>query len=208
MEAIIIIAWAFLSFAALFAAVGLVFTLASPRAAKRSWPGTCDFLIILGCAAENGSPSEELRLRIEAARAYLEQNPACVAVASGGNARQGQLETEARVIERELARAGIEQTRIIREDRARNTYENMAYSLQIIHGTAGAGAAPRIGIATSDYHVFRSLRIARMYHLQAAAVAAKSPARCFKSRAREYIMFYHYIFRWLQMKLCRGQVPR
>lgn len=207
MIVLIITAWVMLVLAALFAAGGLAYPLVCLRAVKRARPGTCDYLIILGCAVENGSPSEELRLRIQEARAYLAKNPACVAVASGGMVRQGQRETEARVMERELARAGIEQTRILREDRARNTYENIAYSLKIIHDTAGAAAAPRIGIATSDYHVFRSLLIARMYHLQAAAVAAKSPARSCKSRAREYIMFYHYIFRRLSMKFHQRQIP-
>lgn len=207
MSVLIITAWVMLILASLFAGGGILFSLICLHTAKKAQPGTCDYLIILGCAAENGSPCEELRLRIEAAHAYLVNNPACVAVASGGNVRQGQAVTEARVIQRELIRAGIEQTRIIREDHARNTYENIEYSLQIIHDTAGAGAAPRIGIVTSDYHIFRSLLIARMYHLQAAALAANSPARSYKSRAREYIMFYHYIFRWLRMKLCRRQVP-
>jgi len=201
MDAIIIIAGILFVIALLFTAGGLVFSLVCLRAAKRARPDACNFLIILGCGVSgDGSPSEELRLRIEAARVYLEKNPACTAVASGGMVRPDQQETEACVIERELIKAGIDRARIIREDRARNTYENIAYSLKIIHDAADSGAAPRIAVATSDYHVFRSLRIARLYHLQADAVAAKSPARSIKSRAREYIMFYHYIFRWLLIK--------
>jgi len=206
MDAIIIIAYGLLLFAALFAAGGFVYSFAALRAAKRAQTGECDYLIVLGCAVEDGSPAEELRLRIEAARDYLIKNPSCAAVASGGKVRSGQRDTEAQVIERELERLGIEPARIVREDRSRNTYENMAYSLNIIHGLTRADA--RIGIATSDYHISRSLRIARMYHLYPVTVAAKSPAGSWKSRAREYIMFYHYIYRWLQMKLHQRQVPR
>lgn len=208
MSVLIIAAWSVLLLAALFAGGGLLFTFVSQLAAMRSRPGNCGFLIILGCAVENGCPSEELRLRIEAAREYLVRNPDCIAVASGGIVRPGQKVTEAQVIQRELIRAGIDQSRIVREDRARNTYENMEYSLKIIQGAAGNGTAPGVAVATSDYHVFRSLLIARLYHLQASAVAAKSPARSYSSRAREYIMFWHYIFRRLQMKLYRRQTAR
>mgnify|MGYP002682918429 CR=1 FL=1 len=80
--------------------------------------------------------------------------------------------------------------------------------LKIIRGAAGNGAAPGVAVATSDYHVFRSLLIARLYHLPASAVAAKSPAHSYSSRAREYIMFWHYVFRRLQMKLYRRQAAR
>ncbi|HQH63122.1 MAG TPA: hypothetical protein PLE55_05685, partial [Clostridiales bacterium] len=61
MSVLIIAAWSVLLLAALFAGGGLLFTFVSQLAAMRSRPGNCGFLIILGCAVENGSPSEELR---------------------------------------------------------------------------------------------------------------------------------------------------
>lgn len=114
-----------------------------------------DCIIVLGAKVNGTVPSGALTQRIWAAAKYLERNPDCICIASGG---QGDDEgiSEAECIKGNLIAIGIEEERIIIEDQSTDTGANITNSLRLIpEGTE------RIGIVTNDFHIFRALAIAR-----------------------------------------------
>jgi uncharacterized SAM-binding protein YcdF (DUF218 family) len=123
-----------------------------------------DCIIVLGAQVRESGPSVAFRFRLDAACDYLNDNPGTVCVVSGA---QGFNEP---VSEGEAGRAylisrGITEERIFAETEARNTTENIAYSLRIFEAKGNksgtTGAPLRIGVVTNNFHVFRSLHIAR-----------------------------------------------
>ena len=117
-------------------------------------PAELDCVIVLGAKVNATAPSGALRQRIDAAAGYLEANPDTLCIASGG---QGDDEgiSEAQCIRDNLMALGIDGARIVLEDRSVDTYTNLQNSIPLLpEGTR------TVGIVTSDFHVFRSLRTA------------------------------------------------
>ena len=114
-----------------------------------------DYVIVLGAQVYEDRPSVVLANRLDAACEYLERNAGTRCIVSGG---QGANEpaTEASVMAAYLERRGIDPARIIAEDRSRTTVENIANCRGLVDP-----ANDRVGIATSNFHLFRSLGIAR-----------------------------------------------
>lgn len=117
-------------------------------------PGGLDHIIVLGARVNGTVPSGALRERIEAAAEYLLANPDTICVASGGQG-SGEDMTEADCIIRELKARGISEDRLIAEDKATDTRENLRNSLELI-GDSGRN----IGIVTNDFHVYRAVGMA------------------------------------------------
>ena len=117
-------------------------------------PAELDCVIVLGAKVNATAPSGALRQRIDAAAGYLVANPDTLCIASGG---QGDDEgiSEAQCIRDNLMALGIDGARIVLEDRSVDTYTNLQNSIPLLpEGTR------TVGIVTSDFHVFRSLRTA------------------------------------------------
>lgn len=113
-----------------------------------------EYVVILGAQVRGCTPSKVLQKRIDTAAAYLEEYPLAIAVCSGGQGK-GEEISEAEAIRRGLIEKGIEEERILLEDRSTSTMENILYSREII----GDDTLP-VTIITNDFHVFRALRIA------------------------------------------------
>ena len=111
----------------------------------------CDYLIVLGAGVNGTRPSLSLRDRIDGAYDYLQQHPNTVAILSGGKG-DGENITEAECMFRCLTEAGIPEERLIKEERATSTEENLAYSLALMERTEDT----RIGILSSEYHLYRA----------------------------------------------------
>lgn len=123
-----------------------------------------DCIIVLGAQVRDSGPSVAFRFRLDAACDYLKDNPSTVCIVSGA---QGFNEPSS---EGEAGRAylisrGIAAERIFAETESRNTTENIAYSLRIFEAEGDAegatGDSLRVGVVTNNFHVFRSLHIAR-----------------------------------------------
>lgn len=114
-----------------------------------------DCLIVLGAQVYKDRPSVVLQYRLDCAVDYLEKNPRTTCIVTGGQGFN-EPQTEADVMADYLEQQGIDPARIIREDRATNTEENIEFSKAFIDP-----AHDRIGIVTNDFHVFRGTRIAR-----------------------------------------------
>lgn len=114
-----------------------------------------DYIIVLGAQVRETEPSAVLRYRLDSAYDYLLENPETICIVSGG---QGPNEPspEAHVMASYLQRRGIPEERIIVEDQALNTNQNICYSMRFFDENSA-----RVGIVTNDFHVFRGVRIAR-----------------------------------------------
>lgn len=126
-------------------------------------PG-CDYIIVLGAAVRGEAPATPLLLRMQAALAYLGENPETVAIASGGQGR-GEDISEAECIRRYLTGNGIEASRILMEDQSSDTMENLRNSYRLIPEGAS------VGIVSNSFHLSRARLIARLNgHPDAAGI--------------------------------------
>lgn len=124
--------------------------------ASRSAPSGAT-VIVLGASVRGNRASTMLADRLNAAVRYLEENPDSVCVVSGG---QGENEErpEADVMREYLLDKGIADSRIYREDQSTSTYENIAFSKEIIERE---GLCRTVVIATQEFHQYRGQSFAR-----------------------------------------------
>lgn len=148
--------------------VGALCALVATAAAMVPPPGL-DCLIVLGAGLRpDGTPSEALAYRLDAALDYLEDNPQTRCVVSGGQGL-GEVRAEADAMADYLTERGLDGGRLTLEDRSRDTAENVRNSVVLL--------APEetVGVVTNDFHLYRALRIAARNGLSdAAGLAAPS----------------------------------
>ena len=120
---------------------------------QKAEPGM-DYIIILGAQVRGTTITKSLLKRLNTAAAYLEVNTDTMAIVSGG---KGEMEavTEAEAMKRYLIKIGIAGKRIIKEDKSRNTFENILYSKKYLKPNA------KVAIVTNGFHIFRSISIAK-----------------------------------------------
>ena len=113
------------------------------------------YLIVLGAQMKPNGPSVVLEKRLRRAYTYLTENPETLCVLSGG---QGSNEpvSEAQGMYEDLVKKGIDPKRLILEDQSTNTVENLRFSRKLI-----PQEVQKVGIVTSNFHVYRSLRLAK-----------------------------------------------
>ena len=126
------------------------------QAAHGTPDADADYLIVLGAGVIGRTPSLSMLERLSAAKAYLDAHPDCVAVVSGGQGPGEQI-TEAKAMSDWLIARGIAPERIIPEDRATNTAENLSYSFALIPDARSAS----IAVCSSEYHLYRAQYLAR-----------------------------------------------
>ena len=135
-----------------------------------------DFIVILGCwFRKDGSLPPLLRGRADRAISFWREQKEstgkeAVFIPSGG---QGRDETmpEAEAIRRYLLSQGVPESAILPENRSANTYQNMAFSKEIIQDVRPDG---RTVFATTNYHVFRSGIWAAQAGLTAEGIGGKT----------------------------------
>ena len=146
------------------------------RSVKMKPTGPADYLVILGCAfRKDGTLTPLLKGRVDRAVAFNEVQKAAggkeaVYVPSGG---QGPDESmpEAEAMSRYLRSIGISEAQILKEDKSRNTYQNMLFSGKLIKERS-EGA--RVVYSTTNYHVFRSGVWANLAGLRAEGIGSKT----------------------------------
>jgi uncharacterized SAM-binding protein YcdF (DUF218 family) len=150
-------------------------------------PKNADYVIILGAKVNGKVPSQVLQSRIDAAAKYLTENKNTIAIASGGKG-SGEDISEAEAIKNELMKKGIDESRIIMENRSTNTVENIEFSKKLIPKNAKSGI-----VVTNTFHMYRSLSIAHDQGLTLSGLPAETPANAvIKSYSREYLAITKY----------------
>jgi uncharacterized SAM-binding protein YcdF (DUF218 family) len=146
-----------------------------------------EYIIILGARVKGTTPSLSLQYRIDAAAAYLNQNPQAIALASGGQG-PGEDITEAEAIKQGLMNQGVDETRIIVENQSTSTIENITFSKKLIPNNLEKGF-----IVSNDFHLFRAKMIAKDHGLKLEGLPAKTPTiALMKSYTREYLAITKY----------------
>lgn len=155
------------------AALGIGFTAVMTGIVVRDMSGdmpvACDYVIVLGAGLDKETPSLTLVDRLQRTAEYMNEFPDSIAIVSGSQG-SGETITEALAMERYLVSSGIPRERIIKEEKATNTNENLIYSREIIDSRGGGSAA----IVSSDYHIFRARLLAQKQGLSAVMLSAKS----------------------------------
>ena len=131
------------------------------HANQKADPGM-DYIIVLGAQVKGTRVSNTLKKRLDTAVSYLKENPATVAIVSGGQG-VGEDISEAEAMKSYLLQYGIEEKRIIKEEKSTNTNENIRFSKELMR-TADAPVA----IVTNGFHVFRAVGIAKKQGLSSA----------------------------------------
>ncbi len=111
-----------------------------------------DAVIVLGCRVKGETPSSMLWIRTKTACDILVEHPEAVVVVSGGQG-PGESITEAEAMRRMLAEWGIEEHRIIMEDKSTSTAENFDNSAAILKEL---GINENVAIVTSEFHQYRA----------------------------------------------------
>lgn len=137
-------------------------------------------VVVLGAGVNGRTPSLSLLTRLDAALAYIQDKPDIPIVVSGSQGR-GEEISEARCMYDWLTAHGVPAERIILEERAENTEENIRYSLELLEKLDIAG---NIAVVSSDYHLCRAAM-----HLGGGMVpvAARMPARYLPLTVNYYI---------------------
>lgn len=126
-----------------------------------------DYIIVLGAQVKESGPSVVLRYRLDRAVSYLKENDNTLVIVSGGKGIN-EPATEASVMKEYLVNNGINENRIIIEDKSNTTKENLINSKKITRDNKS------IGIVTNNFHMYRALLIGKKYKVIAVGIPSKS----------------------------------
>ncbi len=114
-----------------------------------------DYIIVLGAQLKPTGPSKVLQMRLDTAYSYLIKNPNTRVIVSGGQGNN-EPDTEAQGMYEYLVKLGVEEERIIKEDKSFNTLQNILYSSEFLDKENST-----VGIVSNNFHIFRATGIAR-----------------------------------------------
>ena len=162
-------------------------------AANKKAPQGAAAVIVLGAGLRGERPTLVLKRRMDTAIAYLNENPASVAILSGGKG-EGERISEAEAMARYFAQKGIPTSRFIKEDQSESTQENFLYSLAIIRDRFGADAS--VAFVTTDFHVYRAQRVAQKLGMHVNGIAAPDVWYIsLNNHLRECVAVWEYAFK-------------
>lgn len=124
-------------------------------------------IVVLGCHVKGTEPSLMLKRRLNAAYEYLEANPDVKCVVTGGQG-SGEVISEAEAMKVYLMDKGINENRILEENKSTNTYENLAFAKKILEENEISGD---IVIVTDGFHQYRASIIAKKQGLNAYSIS-------------------------------------
>lgn len=142
--------------------------------AEKNEPKDTKLIVVLGCQVRGERPSRMLRRRLDAAYEAIQKHPDALCVVSGGKGPDEKI-SEAECMKRYLVEKGLDEGRIIMEDRSTSTFENIKFTFEI---TDKMGCGRNITIVTDGFHQYRAGLIARSQGAEdVTAYSAKTEAR-------------------------------
>ena len=114
-----------------------------------------DYIIVLGAGLRGKNPTNPLRARIDRAGKYIQNNPETVLIASGGQGKDEEISEAQCIRDYLIDHYDVDESRIILEEKSRDTEENLKYCLDIIGDDSAS-----VGIVTNGFHELRSMTIA------------------------------------------------
>ncbi len=143
-----------------------------------------DYLLILGCGVRGEEPSQALRERLDTALQYLERNDSCKIIVSGGQGHDEDI-SEAEAMRRYITEHGIDNDRVLTEDKSTSTTENFRFSNSLTDGGLANSSAVFI---TNDFHIYRANSLARLQGFSLNHIGAPTAwYNIFPSYLREFL---------------------
>ena len=127
-------------------------------------------VIVLGCQVTGKTPSLMLYDRMTTALEYVNANEDSIVIASGGKGAGEQI-SEAEAIKTFLVNKGVDEKRIILEDKSTNTKENIAFSSNLIQEK---GLNKDIAVVTDGFHQFRAAYFSKQNNLEYSSLPCKT----------------------------------
>ena len=140
-------------------------------------------VVVLGAGVNGTAPSLSLLVRLEAALDYIAGKPDIPIVVTGSQG-PGEDVSEAACMADWLMDHGISEERIILEDQADNTEENIAFSKKLL-ADKGIDLTDDIAVVSSDYHLYRASLLWGAPRM--VPVAAHMPGRYWPLTVNYYI---------------------
>ncbi|HEX3007563.1 MAG TPA: YdcF family protein [Bacteroidales bacterium] len=132
-----------------------------------------DYLIVLGAGLKNGNLSKTLASRMNKALDYLKSHEQTKVIVTGGRGKDEKL-SEAEAMARFLIAHHIDTARILKEEHATSTIENLRFSKTLIDKDR-QGKEVRIALLTNDFHMFRAKLLAKRAGLEVTGITAQTP---------------------------------
>lgn len=154
---------------AILSTICIIFSVLMAKAMNNE-PETSHPVIVLGCKVYGTNPSPMLKRRLEAAKEYLDKYPDEIVVVTGGQGN-GEDIPEAKAMHDWLIKNGIEEKRIIVEDKSVNTSENLENAKKLLDDVC---KTDKVVIITDGFHQYRASFLAKQYGLKTYAVNAKT----------------------------------
>ena len=140
-------------------------------------------VVVLGAGVNGTVPSLSLQVRLDAALAYIADKPSVPIVVTGAQG-SGEEITEARCMADWLIARGVDPQRILLEEQATDTEENVAFSLQMLKDH-GVDVTDNIAVVSADYHLCRAAYLWGTPNI--VPVAAEMPAYYWPLTVNYYI---------------------
>ena len=120
-----------------------------------------DYIIVLGAKVDPWGPSRALDDRLRAALSYLESYPDAKAVVTGGQGAD-EPESEGQCMYDWLLEKGVAAERVIAEENASDTRENLRFSAELVAQDSGTDwREQKLVIVSSEYHLCRAVYVGR-----------------------------------------------
>ena len=139
-------------------------------------------VVVLGAGVNGTKPSLALQSRLEAALDYVSDRPEVPIVVTGSQG-PGEDISEGRCMADWLIARGVDEGRILVEEQADNTEENVAYAKALL-ARHGVDAGDAVAVVSADYHLYRAHRY---WGEDMVPVAAHMPAAYWPLTANYYI---------------------
>lgn len=131
-----------------------------------------DYLLVLGAGIYGDQPGKTLELRLETARQQLEVHPEQIAVLCGGQGFD-EIMPESAVMKQWLVEHGIDASRLIEENRSRNTVENIRNAKALMD--ARTPGEYHTAVLTSNFHLFRAKHLMAQAELDQTGIPSPMP---------------------------------
>ena len=121
-----------------------------------------DTVIVLGAKVNGYEISDTLKLRLDKVVDFYKYNPEIDIIVSGGQGKE-ELVSEGYAMKKYLISKNKDSQKIIVEDKATTTLENIIYSKKILNKLNQEN--DKVMVITSDYHLFRAMSIGKILDL-------------------------------------------